>query len=307
MCRASDGFLQFASSREPMRRELEPAPRPVGDRLNSSTNAGPCNQSVQGERQARAGVLIVNADDWGRDRETTDRTLDCILCGAVSSVSAMVFMEDSERAAAIARERRIDAGLHLNFTTLFSASRVSSALLEHQRRISGYLRRNRFAQVIFHPGLAQSFCYVAAAQRDEFHRLYGAEPCRFDGHHHMHLCANVLWQGLLPVGTQVRRNFSFQAGEKGLMNCLYRRAIDRTLARRHFLTDFFFALPSLDGPARSDRICSLARTFTVELAAHPVRPEEYRFLTEGDVLRRAFGSPIAAGFTAARGFVKPAV
>ena len=48
------------------------------------------------------------ADDWGRDRETTERTLECFNQGAVSSVSAMVFMEDSERAAAIALERGIE-------------------------------------------------------------------------------------------------------------------------------------------------------------------------------------------------------
>jgi len=282
-----------------MERKLEPAPRPAGEGRNCSTNAGPCDQLVQDTGEARAGVLIVNADDWGRDCETTDRTLDCVRSGGVSSVSAMVFMGDSERAAAMARHHGIDAGLHLNFTTVFSASRASSALLNHQQRISGYLRRNRLAQIVFHPGLAQSFHYVVAAQRDEFQRLYGAEPCRYDGHHHMHLCANALWQALLPAGTQVRRNFSFQPGEKGPLNRLYRRAIDRALARRHFLTDFFFSLSPLDCPGRLDRISSLARRFTVELAAHPVRPEEYRLLTDGDILRQAFGPPIAAGFTAA--------
>src|SRR2546426_10477618 len=49
----------------------------------------------------KAGLLIMNADDWGRDRQTTDRTFECVLRGTVSSVSAMVFMEDSERAATI--------------------------------------------------------------------------------------------------------------------------------------------------------------------------------------------------------------
>ena len=67
------------------------------------------------------GFLIVNADDWGRDAETTDRIFECVVPGAVSSVSAMVFMQDSERAAGIAREHGIEAGLHLNFTTPFSA------------------------------------------------------------------------------------------------------------------------------------------------------------------------------------------
>jgi len=40
------------------------------------------------------GVLIVNADDWGRDVQTTDRMLECLLHRSVSSVSAMVFMAE---------------------------------------------------------------------------------------------------------------------------------------------------------------------------------------------------------------------
>ena len=69
----------------------------------------------------------------------------------MSSVSAMVFMEDSGRAAEIALERGIDAGLHLNFTTPFSGP-TSPMLIEHQRRIGAYLLGHRLAQVIFHPG-----------------------------------------------------------------------------------------------------------------------------------------------------------
>jgi chitin disaccharide deacetylase len=84
---------------------------------------------------AAAGSLIVNADDWGRDRDTTDRTLECVVRGAVSSVSAMVFMEDSERAAAIARERGIDAGLHLNLTAPFTAPAAAANLTGHQERL----------------------------------------------------------------------------------------------------------------------------------------------------------------------------
>src|SRR5579862_5616853 len=68
------------------------------------------------------GSIIINADDWGRDRVTTDRILDCVDHGTVSSVSAMVFMEDSERSAVLARRSGIDAGLHLNLTTPLSAS-----------------------------------------------------------------------------------------------------------------------------------------------------------------------------------------
>src|SRR5271156_5311527 len=88
------------------------------------------------------GALVVNADDWGRDFENTERTMECIGHGSVSAVSAMVFMEDSERAAAIAREHNVDAGLHLNFTTAFSAPTALALLNDHQERIARHLLRH---------------------------------------------------------------------------------------------------------------------------------------------------------------------
>ncbi|MBZ5723509.1 MAG: ChbG/HpnK family deacetylase [Acidobacteriia bacterium] len=247
-----------------------------------------------------AGRLIVNADDWGRDRETTDRTVECIVRGAVSSVSAMMFMQDSERAAAIARERGIDAGLHLNFTTPFSAPGVPALLTRHQQRLAAYLRPHRFAQVVFHPALMRSFAYAVAAQRNEFVRLYGKEPDRLDGHHHMHLCANVLLGGLLPPGTVVRRNFSFWPGEKSSCNLLYRKVVDAALARRHRLTDFFFSLAPLHPPARLQRIFALARVSAVEVETHPVDRSEYRFLTGGEMAHRAGDLAVASGFALRR-------
>jgi predicted glycoside hydrolase/deacetylase ChbG (UPF0249 family) len=233
-----------------------------------------------------AGLLIMNADDWGRNRLTTARILDCCLQGAVSSVSAMVFMEDSERAAAIAREQGIEAGLHLNFTTQFSGSGVPAGLAERQQRLARHLLRHRLAQIVFHPGLMRSFEYVAAAQLDEFRRLYGAAPERIDGHHHMHLCANVLIQKLLPSGTTVRRNFSFDRGEKSLGNHIYRSLVDRSLARRHVLTDHFFSLPPLEPASRLRGIFSLANRFAVEVETHPVNPQEHQYLAGGEMFRQ---------------------
>jgi YdjC-like protein len=252
-----------------------------------------CQSSVA----PQSGRLILNADDWGRDCENTDRILHCAKRGTISSASAMVFMEDSERAAALARESEIDAGLHLNLTMPFSASRGSASLLEHQRAVSAYLLRHRLAQIFFHPGLIRSFDYVVKAQLDEFSRIYGAPPSRIDGHHHMHLCANVQLAGLLPAGTVVRRNFSFQRGEKGLMNRLYRQAVDRRLARRHPMVDFLFSLPPLESQQRLERIRFLARDFVVEVETHPINADEYRFLTGNGVARWTGDVPIAPRFS----------
>lgn len=258
--------------------------------LSDFGRLGDATETMNAETKPNAtavgrGALIVNADDWGRDEPTTQRTLECVLRGAVSSVSAMVFMEDSERAAAVAREFGVDAGLHLNFTTPFSMPGCPDKLVEHQQRLSEYLKPRKFAQVVYHPGLANSFEYVVAAQLEQFRQLYGAFPDRIDGHHHMHLCANVLLGRLLPEGTIVRRNFSFAAGEKSLGNRWYRRVVDGVLARRHHLTDLFFSLPPLESPERLQKIFAASCDRVVELETHPVNGSEYQFLAGGEIFR----------------------
>jgi len=237
----------------------------------------------QGRVARKAAALIVNADDWGRDTHTSDRILDCVLRGSVSSASAMVFMEDSERAAAIARERGIDTGLHINLTTPFSAASCPRELKEHQQKIAKYLCGFSFARAIYHPWLATSLEYAVKAQIEEYSRLYGAEPKRFDGHHHMHLSANVLFSRLLPPGTIIRRHFSRESGEKLLRNALFRKFTDELLTRNHPVVDFFFCLSPLDRPGRLRRICLLASRSIVELETHPVNPYEYRFLADGAI------------------------
>jgi len=246
-----------------------------------------------------AGALIINADDFGRDCWNTQKILECIAGGSISSVSAMVFMTDSERAAAIARERGIDAGLHLNLTTPFSQA-APALLREHQQRLARYLRRHRLARLVFHPGLAGSFEYVVRKQLDEFNRIYGDPPARIDGHHHMHHCANVLMARLLPGGTVVRRNFSFQPGEKSWANRTCRKMLDRMLARRHRLTDYFFSLAPVELANRLERIFALSQQSIVEVETHPINPAEYRFLSGGEIFRRTGDHPVARGFTVAR-------
>jgi predicted glycoside hydrolase/deacetylase ChbG (UPF0249 family) len=233
------------------------------------------------------GSLIINADDWGRDQITTDMILACVRRGTVSSASAMVFMEDSERSAGIARQESVDTGLHLNFTSPFTATAVPPELKEKQARIIRYLRGNRLASVLFHPGLKSCFEYVVRMQFDEYRRLYGIDPKRLDGHHHMHLCANVLLGGLLPSGTIVRRNFSFQPGEKSALNRGYRRVVDGILKRQHRMTDLFFSLPPLEPLSRVEKIFAMAKSSAVEVETHPVNPVEYQFLMSDEVLRVA--------------------
>jgi predicted glycoside hydrolase/deacetylase ChbG (UPF0249 family) len=246
--------------------------------------------------QLGGGAVIINADDWGRTVETTDRTLDCLRVGAVSSVSAMVFMADSERSAIIAKEHNVDAGLHLNFTTIFDAPNCPEDLREHQKRIGRFLLAQRYARVLYHPGLAGSFEYVVATQLAEYERLYGHAPRRIDGHHHMHLCTNVMHGRLLPEGTIVRRNHSFEPGEKSVVNRVYRNWLDSLLARRHRMADRFFILPPVEPQSRLLDVFALAARYVIEVETHPINDEDYSYLM-GDQLRRCLGSTkVARGY-----------
>ena len=130
------------------------------------------------------------------------------------------------------------------------------------------------------------------------------KPAGIDGHHHMHLCANVLLGGLLPSGTIARRNFSFQPAEKSALNRLYHTISDHASSPGGIgLPTFSFSLPPFDPPHRLQTIFRIARQSVVELETHPVNPEEYRFLIRGEILARAADTQIAAGFA---GFLRPA-
>lgn len=223
-------------------------------------------------------MLIINADDWGRSLAETDAALACAQVGRVTSVSAMVFMADSERAAKLAHEHHVDVGLHLNLTEKFTGDSVPRAVTEDHTRVIRYLKGSKRAQLIYHPLLRKQFTAAFTAQLIEFQRLYGQPPSHVDGHHHMHLCSNLLLSGVVPAGMRMRRNFSFWPGEKSFLNRSYRALVDRWLARKFRLPDYFFCVLQSSRAGRMDRIKTLARSANVELMTHPAVAEESRYL-----------------------------
>ncbi len=76
----------------------------------------------------------------------------------------------------------------------------------------------------------------------------------------------------------MRRSFSFERGEKGLVNRCYRNIVDWGLTRRHRTTDYFFSLSDHLAPAKFEKVLSLAVGSSVELMVHPERQNEYDFL-----------------------------
>jgi predicted glycoside hydrolase/deacetylase ChbG (UPF0249 family) len=223
-------------------------------------------------------MLIINADDWGRSVAETDAALGCYKRERITSVSAMVFMEDSERAAELAKENELDVGLHLNFTDNFTTNQYPQTLGNYHSEIVRFLRGHKYSQLLYNPFLRKGFAYSYEAQVEEFARLYTKPPSHIDGHHHMHLCANVLLSNTIPAGAKLRRNFSFWPGEKSVLNRTYRWLVDRWLARRYCLPDYFFDLTQCIEEKKLDRVAALAKSSDVELMTHPIVNKEEAYL-----------------------------
>jgi chitin disaccharide deacetylase len=222
-------------------------------------------------------VIIINADDFGRSEAETDAALHCFENGRLTSATAMVFMQDSSRAADAANAVGLDVGLHLNLSQAFDVA-APARVQECHARIVRFLARSKYASIVYHPGLREQFRYVYHAQVEEFVRLYGRHPSHIDGHQHKHLCTNMLVDAIIPARERVRRSFSFWPGEKSAVNRGYRRVVDSALGRLYRRTDFFFGLQECLEMGRMPRVFELAQSSAVELMTHPLKSAEYRYL-----------------------------
>jgi predicted glycoside hydrolase/deacetylase ChbG (UPF0249 family) len=225
-------------------------------------------------------MLIINADDFGKNHFVTNRILFCFMKKLISSVSAMVFMKDSERASELAKGHGLDVGLHLNLTQSFSQEINNFRLHEMHEQILKFLLKNRYIHLIYNPFLKKQFEYVYQAQLEEFQRLYDFLPSHINGHHHMHLCSNMLFGEIIPEGQKVRRNFTYDRGEKILFNRLYRKYMDEFLRKKYIITDSLFSLPEVIKFKKIEKIIELSKSSVVELETHPEEEADFNWLNK---------------------------
>jgi predicted glycoside hydrolase/deacetylase ChbG (UPF0249 family) len=225
-------------------------------------------------------MLIINADDFGKCMITTDNIVSCFKENLVTSTSAMVFMEDSERAACVALEHKLEVGLHLNLDEQFTGT-APTGLLD---RVGTFLTRSKFSQVIYNPMLQRQFEYLFKAEYEEFLRLYSRPPSHINGHHHRHLCSNVLLGKIIPDGSRVRRSFTFERGERHIANRLYRRFVDCVVRRRFITTDMFFAAIPSEQLNTLKKHIELAKIHNVELMVHLSSQTDVEYLMQQDFI-----------------------
>jgi predicted glycoside hydrolase/deacetylase ChbG (UPF0249 family) len=230
-------------------------------------------------------MLIINADDYGRNVLGTDRSIACFREGRITSASGMVFMADSLRSAEIALEYGLDVGLHLNFTERFSGDVKSGPLMSYQDDIAKFLLKHRYSYMMYNPLLKRSFEYVAKTQFEEYTRLYNRVPSHIDGHQHMHLCTNVLVENIVPLGSWVRRKFTPLPGDKRKINILYRFLVNCWIKRKYKLVDHFYKFPQTGNLQILATRIELAKQDSVEIMVHPEIEDEVKLLRSDGYLR----------------------
>lgn len=230
-------------------------------------------------RPASRGLLVVNADDWGAEWATTDAILSCFQAGAISSATAMMFMEDSQRAAALARSHGMPVGLHLNLTMTYTDPQPAPLAREHQARLAELFATASRPHRSLHPTALHLVRDCVEDQLQQFHRLYGGPPTHIDGHNHAHLSASVMLSRALARGMRLRRaqNWPPAAGLRARAGRRFRAAALAGFRTTAWFTSIRSVHPRFGGHGLSD-LLELSRSESVEIMTHPGWDDELHVL-----------------------------
>jgi len=239
-----------------------------------------------------AGLLIVNADDWGIDAATTDAIAACFAAGRVTSATAMVFMADSERAAELAQQIGLPLGLHLNLSEPYTGQTAPDAVRRRQAELTRRFgdRARRWRRWLPDPTIRTAVERCVKEQLAAFELLYGHRPTHVDGHKHVQVSPSVARTAALR-DLPLRRAFSDPTGARSPI-ATARRARHRWALARDGATAHLLPISSMRDDllaGREPALLAPAHDEPLEVMAHPGLAHERALLmsdTWADALRR---------------------
>jgi predicted glycoside hydrolase/deacetylase ChbG (UPF0249 family) len=234
-------------------------------------------------RQARStrGLLIVNADDVGYDAHHTDATLECLTARRLTSATAMVYMEDSDRASALLKDADLGIGLHLNLSEAFTDPKTPGPIRARQGKLLSRFHEDgprRLRRWLYDPLIQAEVERSIADQFQRFQELYGRPPTHMDGHQHVHVSPNVFLARAIPTGTAFRNSlnrYPVRRSAVGIARTVRQRAISARFRSTGHLFDINDVDPRRLAPGQADPWLRLADSATVEVMAHPGFPHEF--------------------------------
>lgn len=215
--------------------------------------------------------LIVNADDFGHDRDTSDAILEALRNGWVTQTTAMVNMPDVERAVSEARTLGFDQviGLHLNLTDgvpLTDRIKARPLFCDADGKFNeGAVRNKRFLLSYGREDAVALACEIEA-QAQKYLSL-GLPLLHVDGHSHVQTqipLARIAMPILKQMGFKtIRRPYTHCAGRGLLLAAKKLRNSLFALAARgnSLLTADEFGGDPHEGDAAGNRV--------VEVMVHP--------------------------------------
>ena len=209
-------------------------------------------------------MLIVNADDFGASPGASDPVIALFAEGAISSASAMVRMRDTARAAALASERGMPVGLHLNLTLPFADPAVPAPVRERQLRLTEFFGSESWRGDSRESPDGKLLADVIEDQLECFRERFGG-PTHLDVHVH----PAVLEQ--LPRDLPIRPILSVPSRANARPD-----ARERGLRRRFLSPDLCFAFEHVHPALGGAGLAALdhARDQTLEIMVHPQRASE---------------------------------
>lgn len=214
-------------------------------------------------------LLIVNADDFGWNRDATDLTLECFAAGRITSTTALMHMEDSDRAAPLAQAAGLPTGLHLNLTDPFTDPAAPTPVRERQAEACRAFADLRLRSWTYDPRIQRLLDDAIRDQLERFRELFEAEPTHVDGHNHVQVCPNVALSRVLRGMKMRNAHWSWPAVRSAMGRA---RAARRALtARSHLTTRYFLDVSELHRmppEALAGRV-GLSRETSVEVMCHP--------------------------------------
>ncbi len=231
--------------------------------------------------------VIINADDYGRDKKTTDAIADCFLQHKITSTTMMVVHEDCERASGIAREIGLPTGLHLCLDEGRPAADPAkiTTLLDQQGNLRVTSKR------LFSGKVRQGELFLELGAQIKKMDELGLRMTHLDSHHHLHCHPLVLPvffmnRQRLPRLLKIRIPRNFEPGSRlklyGMLKYSYKMSAKFLLGYFFKTADYFTSITSyLDNHTMQlEKILAAVprRNSSIEIMCHPGELEQYSFL-----------------------------
>ena len=223
--------------------------------------------------------LIINADDFGWDEETTENTIGLFENGMLTSATIMTDRPGTEQALAYARENRnrFSFGLHFNIIDEHPSSIGRAGSLTYPEsnlfKQSNLLRKDALLLKLNRYDIQKELDYQLSILYDS-----GIEVSHVDSHGHMHKFPQIInamrptlkryriQTVRIPQNLYQKKNF-----KKVLINHLFRPFF---YGFNH--TDFFFMLETHDDEKWFEKFLTALPHGITELGIHPGMEEEWR-------------------------------